>query len=70
MEFAKNSVDPKLKFDAAKELCQYIHPKRKSTDISFDTEDNQIRVVVEDWAAEEETRGPQNPAPAKAKTVR
>lgn len=31
-------VDPHLRFNALKELCQYLYPKRKSIDINADVD--------------------------------
>lgn len=33
IEFCK-SKNPQLRFQAAKELCQYLHPKRKAIELS------------------------------------
>lgn len=37
-EFAKTSTDKRLRFDAAKELAQYILPKLKATELSTGAE--------------------------------
>lgn len=36
-------------FEALKELCQYIEPKKKSVDVALDPEKSTIRVVIEDY---------------------
>lgn len=37
-------------FDALKELCQYIEPKKKQTEHAFDPEKSTIRIIVEDYS--------------------
>lgn len=37
------------RFDAIKELCQYIEPKKKSMDVGIDPEKATIRIVIEDY---------------------
>lgn len=68
LDFAKNSVDPKMKFDAAKEVSQYLYPKRKATEISME-EENGFRVIIEDYQTPVSDNGNKNSAPAKAKAV-
>lgn len=37
------------RFDALKELCQYIEPKKKQMDMALDPEKSTIRIVIEDY---------------------
>lgn len=37
------------RFDALKELCQYIEPKKKQMDVAFDPDKASIRIVIEDY---------------------
>lgn len=36
-------------FDALKELCQYIEPKKKQTEVSLDPEKSTIRIIIEEY---------------------
>ncbi len=51
VEMAKIAQDirHKYRYDALKELCQYIEPKKKHTDVTVDPDNNTIRVVIEDY---------------------
>jgi len=51
VEMAKIAQDVrhKYRFDALKELCQYIEPKKKHTDVSVDPENSTIRVEIVDY---------------------
>lgn len=41
-------VDFDKRFQAAKELCNYLHPKRQSVKVSAD-EESGFRIVIEDY---------------------
>lgn len=43
--------DPQMKFAAAKELCQYLYPKRKAVEYSGDQEDREITVSIFDYTS-------------------
>lgn len=49
-ELAKiaNAPENERRFDALKELCQYIEPKRKAIEHSTD-EEKGFRIIVEDY---------------------
>lgn len=51
IELAKIASDRahERQFDALKELCQYIEPKKKSTEVALDPEKSTIRIIVEDY---------------------
>lgn len=48
LELAKIASDSshERRFDAIKELCQYIEPKKKSVDVVVDPEANKIEVII------------------------
>jgi hypothetical protein len=47
-KIAMNKIDPR-RFDAIKELCQYIEPKKKQMDMALDPEKSTIRIIIEDY---------------------
>lgn len=51
LEMAKiaQGDDEALRFAAVKELCQYIEPKKKHTEVALDPEKATIRIIVEDY---------------------
>lgn len=51
-EFAKSSTDKRLRFDAAKELAQYMLPKLKATEIS-NGEGEGFRVIISRYGQED-----------------
>ena len=44
---AKNETDFELKFQILKEICSYIHPKRKQVELS--SGDEGFKIVIEDY---------------------
>jgi hypothetical protein len=52
IELAKIAADNANlnQFAALKELCQYIEPKKKSTEVALDPEKSTIRIIVEDYS--------------------
>jgi hypothetical protein len=51
LEMAKIAQQPHNihRFDALKELCQYIEPKKRQTDVSLDPEKNSIKIQIYDY---------------------
>lgn len=49
-KLAGDAENPR-QFEALKELCQYIEPKKKQTEVSLDPEKSTIRIIVEDYTA-------------------
>ena len=51
LEMAKIAQDIRHKYrmEALKELCQYIEPKKKHSEIALDPDKSTIRVVIEDY---------------------
>ena len=50
-EYAKDITDDDRRFHAAKELCQYIYPKRSSMKLSND-EQSGFKIVILDYLSE------------------
>lgn len=51
-EYAKDKTDHERRFAAAKELCQYLYPKRSAVKISTD-EEHGFRIVIEDYQSKD-----------------
>jgi len=49
LDLAKESPDETMRFNAAKELCHYLYPKRKALEHS--TDDSGIVVIVRDYCS-------------------
>lgn len=45
--------DDAMKFQSAKELCQYLEAKKKSLDVAIDPEANVIKVIIEDYGTKD-----------------
>lgn len=52
MEFALHHPEDSTRFDAAKELCQYLYPKRKAMELS-NADDKGFRLVIEDYTSKD-----------------
>jgi len=49
-EYALDKTDHERRFSAAKELCQYLYPKRSSVKLSAD-EESGFKIIIEDYQA-------------------
>lgn len=49
LEYAIHPCEPTLRFQALKELCQYIYPKRKAIEHDLTTGEAGFRIIVEDY---------------------
>lgn len=49
LKVAKDAYDPALRFNALKELAQYLYPKRKALEITGDAEG--FKIVIEDYTS-------------------
>ena len=47
-EIAMQEEHPR-QFDAIKELCQYLEPKKKHTELGIDPEKSKITIIIEDY---------------------
>lgn len=43
------SEEPILRFQSAKELCQYLAPKKKAIEVAFDPDKSSIKIIIEDY---------------------
>ncbi len=52
LDIIQETEDPLLKFNAIKEACQYVYPKRKAIEHSgANGEDVGIKIVIEDYGS-------------------
>lgn len=52
MEFALHHPEDSRRFEAAKELCQYIYPKRKAMELTSGDEKG-FKLIIEDYTSKE-----------------